>query len=240
MTRSPGLWSLEGTSTKRHWKPREPSFRPCQGGPVGVLSGHLADDLQRVGAPSGPHEGELGRTRRGEDHRSRPGPGEGAAGLLTWSPGSHHRGGGQAGTDSTKAASDSEPRAAPGAEPALLPAGCGLGCFSSPGGKVKAGEDPGGQKTSETEAGGTPGKGREETGSGRRDKPPGPPVQLSGTHWDPLGPTGPLTPALGAVLRTPHLPVTVPSPRLSLLTRVPHADSVWLLLYHRGKGSTER
>lgn len=27
---------------------------------MGVLSGHLADHVQRAGAPSGPHEGERG------------------------------------------------------------------------------------------------------------------------------------------------------------------------------------
>lgn len=33
-----------------------------QGGPLGVLPGHLADDLQRAGAPPRPHEGEVIQT----------------------------------------------------------------------------------------------------------------------------------------------------------------------------------
>lgn len=51
---------------------------------MGVLSGHLADDLQCVGAPSGPHEGELGRGGRVGGPQKPGGCRKCAAGLLTW------------------------------------------------------------------------------------------------------------------------------------------------------------
>lgn len=43
---------------------------------MGVLPGHLADDLQRPRTPSGPHEGELGRALgRGPAEARQPGKG---------------------------------------------------------------------------------------------------------------------------------------------------------------------
>lgn len=38
-----------------------------------MLSGHLADDLQRAGTPPGPHEGELGHAKGWVDPKSQAG-----------------------------------------------------------------------------------------------------------------------------------------------------------------------
>lgn len=94
---------------------KETSFRLCQGGPLGVLPGHLADDLQRVGTPPRPHEGERGHAAGRAGHRSQAGRGKGAAGLLV----SYHLWGrparGRAGNE--------EHGAAPGAVSSLPPCG---------------------------------------------------------------------------------------------------------------------